>query len=132
VRLIHAGLRGTRGAAVAVAEVALKTRGVRYAGVGNISGLILSGGTAHNLVSHNGTAGVEARKIQEFSYPWPEDGLLVLHSDGLATHWSLADYPGLAQKDPALIAGVLFRDHQRLRDDSTVVVAKVAGHRVME
>ncbi len=132
VRLIHAGLRGTRGAAVAVAEVVLTTHGVRYAGVGNISGLILSGGTSHNLVSHNGTAGVEARKIQEFSYPWPEDGMLVLHSDGLATHWSLADYPGLAQKAPALIAGVLFRDHQRLRDDSTVVVAKVAGRRVME
>ncbi len=132
VSLIHAGLRGTRGAAVAVAEVVLKTRGVRYAGVGNISGLILSGGTSHNLVSHNGTAGVEARKIQEFSYPWPEDGMLVLHSDGLSAHWSLADYPGLAQKDPALIAGVLFRDHQRLRDDSTVVVAKAAGRRVME
>ena len=131
VRLIHVGLRGTRGAAVAVAEVVLKTRGVRYAGVGNISGLILSGGTAHTLVSHNGTAGVEARKIQEFSYPWPEDGMLVLHSDGLATHWLLADYPGLAQKDPALIAGALFRDHQRLRDDSTIVVAKAAGRRVI-
>ena len=58
--------------------------------------------------------------------------MLVLHSDGLSAHWSLADYPGLAQKDPALIAGVLFRDHQRLRDDSTVVVAKAAGRRVME
>ena len=130
VRLIHAGLRGTRGAAVAVAEVALGARVVRYAGVGNISGRILCAGSARSLVSNNGTAGVEARKIQEFSYPWPEGGLLVLHSDGVATHWSLEDWPGLGQKNPALIAGVLFRDQQRLRDDSTVVVAKETGLKV--
>ena len=57
---------------------------------------------------------------------------MVLHSDGVATHWLLDDYPGLAQKHPALIAGVLFRDHQRLRDDSAVVVAKADVRRVME
>lgn len=42
--LIHAALRSTRGAAVAVAEVALTERVVRFAGVGNLFGLIISGG----------------------------------------------------------------------------------------
>lgn len=130
VSLIHAGLRSTRGAAVAVAEVAVKEGVVRFVGVGNLSGLIISGGTSRQMVSNNGTAGDEARGIQVFTYPWPEDALLVLHSDGIATHWSLADYPGLAIKHPALIAGVLFRDHQRLRDDSAVVVVKAGGRAV--
>jgi anti-sigma regulatory factor (Ser/Thr protein kinase) len=132
LQLIHSGLRGTRGAAVVAAEVAPETGVIRYAGVGNITGLILDGGTSRNLISHNGTAGIEARAIQEFSYPWTENSLLVLHSDGVASHWLLDDYPGLAQKHPVLIAGVLFRDHQRLRDDSTVVVAKADGWRVVE
>jgi anti-sigma regulatory factor (Ser/Thr protein kinase) len=127
VDLIHAGLRGTRGAAVAVAEVSPGTNLARFAGVGNITGLILSGGASRGLVSHNGTAGVEARKVEQYSYPWPEDGLLELHSDGVAAHSLLEDNPGLARKDPALIAGVLYRDHQRPRDDSTVVVARAAG-----
>ncbi len=127
VSLMHDGLKGTRGAAVAVAEVDITERLVRYAGVGNISGLIMSESSNRHMASHNGTAGVEARKIQEFSCPWPEQGLLVLHSDGLATHWSLDNYPGLMLKDTALIAGVLYRDHQRLRDDSLVVVAKASG-----
>jgi anti-sigma regulatory factor (Ser/Thr protein kinase) len=127
VSLIHAGLRGTRGAAVAVVEVSPGANVVRFAGVGNITGLILSGGTSRSLVSHNGTAGVEARKVEQYSHPWPEDGMLVLHSDGLATLPLLEDSPGLARKDPALIAGVLYRDHQRPRDDSTVVVARAAG-----
>ena len=126
---IHAALRSTRGAAVAMAEVDINQRSVRFVGVGNISGLIIDGASARNMVSHNGTAGLNMRKIQTFTYDWPLGGLLVLHSDGVATKWSLADYPGLACKDAALIAAVLFRDHQRLRDDSTVLVAKVAGQR---
>jgi anti-sigma regulatory factor (Ser/Thr protein kinase) len=130
VHLIHAGLRGTRGAAVVVAEVAQGTNLVRYAGVGNISGQILSGGASRSLVSHNGTAGIEVRKVEQYACPWPEDGLLVLHSDGVATHSLLVDHPGLALKHPALIAGVLFRDHQRPRDDSAVVVARASERSV--
>lgn len=123
IHIMHSALKSTRGAAVAVAEVLRGQRIVRYAGVGNISGRILSDDASRNMVSHNGTAGVEVRKIQEYTYPWPENGLLILHSDGLATHWSLDDYPGLHQKHPSLIAGILFRDHNRGRDDVTVVAA---------
>ncbi|WP_262966007.1 ATP-binding SpoIIE family protein phosphatase [Methylobacter psychrophilus] len=127
--LIHTGLHSTRGAAVSVVEVDINEQIVRYAGVGNLSGLIISGGASRQMVSNNGTAGLEARTIHVFTYPWPKDALLVLHSDGIATHWSLADYPGLAMKHPTLIAGVLFRDHQRLHDDSVIVVANAGGAR---
>jgi hypothetical protein len=47
-----------------------------------------------------------------------------MHSDGLATQWDLDQYPGLAARRPSLIAGVLYRDFARGRDDVTVVVAK--------
>jgi anti-sigma regulatory factor (Ser/Thr protein kinase) len=121
--LIHSGLRGTRGAAVVVAEISLATRVVRFAGVGNISALMHSGERSIPLISYNGTAGVEARKIRETSTAWPEDASLILHSDGIVTQGaSLKEYPGLAHKEATLIAGVLFRDHQRVRDDSTVLI----------
>jgi anti-sigma regulatory factor (Ser/Thr protein kinase) len=124
LELIHAGLRSTRGAVLALAELSLAQGVMRFAGVGNIAALILDGPNCRNMISYNGTAGVEVGKIREFSYPWPAGGTLVLHSDGLATHWNLEHYPGLARKHPALIAGVLFRDHHRARDDSTVLVAR--------
>ncbi len=124
IERMHVELRSTRGAAVAVTEVLWSRRVVRHAGVGNISGRLFSADDFRSMLSHNGTVGMEARKIEESTYPWPEDGLLVLHSDGLATHWNLDDYPGLRGRDPALIAGVLFRDHNRARDDSTVVVIR--------
>jgi anti-sigma regulatory factor (Ser/Thr protein kinase) len=120
----HAALRATRGAAVAVAEVDCERGLVRFAGIGNIGGTVLSDGGSRNLVSHNGIAGHNARAAQEFTYPWLPDAVLVLHSDGLASHWSVAAYPGLTGKHPTLIAGVLYRDFARRRDDVTVVVVK--------
>ena len=57
-------------------------------------------------------------------YPWTADALLIEHSDGLATSWDLSRYPGLRMRDPAVIAAVLYRDHRRIRDDVTVLVAR--------
>ncbi|HEV8640103.1 MAG TPA: ATP-binding SpoIIE family protein phosphatase [Methylomirabilota bacterium] len=121
---IHGALRSTRGAAVAVAEVDPDHGTLRFCGVGNISGTVLSDQGPRKMVSQNGTVGHEMRKVSEFTYPWPENALLVLHSDGLSTHWSLDGYPGLSRRRPSLIAGVLYRDFKRGRDDVTVVVAK--------
>jgi hypothetical protein len=50
--------------------------------------------------------------------------VLVMYSDGLASHWSLDRLPGLAARHPALLAGVLYRDHSRRRDDVTVVAVQ--------
>jgi anti-sigma regulatory factor (Ser/Thr protein kinase) len=124
LRRVHAALAHTRGAAVAVADLVPAAEVLRFAGVGNISGTIFAGGASRSTISHNGTAGYEMRKVQEFVYPFPAGALLVLHSDGLATHWRLDRYPGLAARHPGLVAGVLYRDFQRGRDDVTVLVAR--------
>jgi anti-sigma regulatory factor (Ser/Thr protein kinase) len=125
--LLHAGLRSTRGAAAAVALIDGQRREIRYAGVGNISAAILTGEGSRSLVSHNGTLGLQMRKAQEFVYPWPNGALLVAHSDGLATHWKLDQYPGLFRQDPALVAAILYRDHARRRDDASVVVCRLTA-----
>ena len=64
------------------------------------------------------------RRVQEFTYPWPPGAILVLHSDGLLSHWTLDRHPGLAARHPMLLAGILYRDFRRGRDDTTVVVAR--------
>ncbi len=124
---LHVRMRGTRGAALAVAQIDTKSQQVKYAGVGNISASIREsgGGTGRGLFSHNGIVGVQFRKAQEFDYPCPPGALLILHSDGLQTRWSLDNYPGLQQRHPGLIAAVLYRDFCRGRDDVTVVVIRL-------
>jgi anti-sigma regulatory factor (Ser/Thr protein kinase) len=121
---IHHALRPTRGAAAAVAAVDRARGVVCFAGIGNIAGTIVSGATTRSVVSHHGTAGGAVRRIHEFTYPWSPGDLLVLHSDGLGSHWTLEGYPGLAARHPALVAAILYRDHRRERDDVTVVTLR--------
>jgi anti-sigma regulatory factor (Ser/Thr protein kinase) len=121
---LHEALRPTRGAAIAIANIDRQTQVLRYCGIGNIAGAIVSPAGTRRLVSQNGTAGHEMRRLQEFSAPWTPDSMLLLHSDGIATHWRLEDYPGLAAHSPALVAGVLYRDFNRGRDDATVAVVR--------
>jgi anti-sigma regulatory factor (Ser/Thr protein kinase) len=117
--------RATRGVVAAIAEIDWRERRVRYAGAGNIVGaLVPETGVACNLVSHSGTLGESVSRFEQFIYPWPDQGLLVLHSDGLSSHWLLEAYPGLTRKHPSLIAGVLYRDFANRRDDVVVVVGR--------
>lgn len=121
----HAALRATRGAAVAMLAIDTERGLAKYAGVGNISAVLLhAAGTRQSLVSHNGTAGHIMPRLQEYLYPVPPRTLIVMHSDGLGTHWDIAAYPGLQTRHPSIVAGVLYRDFSRRRDDVTVVVIR--------
>jgi anti-sigma regulatory factor (Ser/Thr protein kinase) len=123
---IHRALAPTRGAAAAIARIDIAQRLVRYVGIGNIAGVVVSQGSMRRMVSHNGTAGHIAPRIREFTYPWTGSATVILHSDGLSAKWDLDAYPGLAASHPSLIAGVLFRDYRRGRDDASIVVMRAA------
>ncbi len=101
--IAHQALRSSRGAAVAVARIDRMRGNVIFAGLGNVGGANLRAAraTSQHLVSVNGTAGHSTAHIREFSYPWPDDGILVMHSDGLLTDTSLDTHPGLALRDPS-------------------------------
>jgi anti-sigma regulatory factor (Ser/Thr protein kinase) len=120
----HQALTSTRGAAVAIAELDAKAGKVTFGGAGNVIGRLISGVEDRSLVSQHGTVGMQIRQLRDVAVPWPEHALLVLHSDGIISRWSLADVGGLLQCDPSVIAAWIVRDHTRGGDDVTVVVVK--------
>jgi anti-sigma regulatory factor (Ser/Thr protein kinase) len=124
---VHEGLRKTRGAVAAVAEIFPGRKTLNYAGVGNTSASVLSQQSSRSLVSHSGTLGLATAKIQEFKMDWPDDGILIMHSDGLLTRWDLSTYSGLLARHPAVIGAALLRDFRRQRDDASVVVVKASN-----
>jgi len=128
IQEIHGALRATRGAAVAVGRFDLGGRELRFTGIGNIAGFIWGKGGARHLLSHPGIVGHDVRNVRQLTYELDESVLVVLYSDGILTHWSLESYGGLPSRDPALVAGVIYRDQKRGRDDATVVVVR-AGSR---
>jgi anti-sigma regulatory factor (Ser/Thr protein kinase) len=120
---VHGALAKTRGAAVSVAEIVHDQQMLNYAGAGNISAAICTAGKTKGLVTMNGTVGHSIGRLQQFSYSWPADSALIMHSDGLSARWNVEQYPGLTARHPALLAGVLFRDFSRKRDDATILVS---------
>lgn len=95
---------------------------VSYAGVGNISGYLVSAGKSQGLVSHNGTLGLGQRRTQQFEYRHEAGTVLVMHSDGVSARWELKNRADLMASHPAVMAAAIYRDHGRGRDDATVVV----------
>lgn len=121
-------LRPTRGAAAAVARLDRGRQVAGFAGIGNISAVILSDGEhARHLVSDHGIIGQAARPPREYEYPFPPGSVVVLHTDGISSRWKLETYPGLLRKHPMISAGIIFRDHRRTNDDATVVVLREAA-----
>lgn len=115
-------LHNTRGAALSVTVVDQVQRTARFCGVGNVDGRIVSPDSNRHLVPQNGIVGHTMPRAQAGDAPWPVGGRLVMHSDGISSRWRASDYPGILARHPALLAGVLFRDFVRSRDDATVLV----------
>ncbi|MEX2540289.1 MAG: SpoIIE family protein phosphatase [Trueperaceae bacterium] len=126
MRSLHGALRSTRGGVAAVAQISAGRDELAFVGIGNIAGFLCRAGTQRSMVSHPGTVGQELRKVQQFGYPWSDDAVLILYSDGLTSRVDLSKHPGLAGRSAALIAGVLYREYRRGRDDASVVVVKEA------
>lgn len=120
----HYALKKTRGAAGAVAAINRERGTVSFAGVGNIGASIVSARGSRGMASHNGTIGHELHRIQELLFPWEQDSILIMHSDGVSSRWDLSRYPGLRAQEPDLIAAVVYNDFARERDDATVLIAK--------
>ena len=124
--MLHGGLAHTRGASAGVLEINRDTREVTFAGLGNISTVVITTEGRRGMISPGGTLGHTWRTVRPFSQPFAGGAAtVVMHSDGLATRWQLDGYLGLAACHPSVIAAVLYRDFHRERDDVTVVVVKV-------
>lgn len=124
LQLAHGALHGTRGAAVAVGQIDLQQKQLRFAGVGNIAASVFESSGRRHLLSHNGIVGSNMRKVHEVVQAWEPGSILIAHSDGINTRWDLERYPGLRGCHPSLIAALIYRDFERGRDDVAILVLR--------
>lgn len=124
---LHDALRGTRGAAVALAQLDLTAGRLRFAGIGNVGARLRTDGTWRHLLSRPGIVGVHRPgTLREEAADWVGDPILILHTDGLPSRWTPPSDPGLPATDPAVTAAVTIRDASSparpVRDDTAVAV----------
>ncbi|AQS71206.1 ATP-binding SpoIIE family protein phosphatase [Streptomyces pactum] len=127
LRRLDTALSGTRGAAVAVAQVDTRAAVLRFAGIGNIGARLCAGGTWRHLVSRPGIVGTHRpTTLREEEAAWADDRVLVLHSDGLPSRWAPTPDTCRTAADPAVTAAVTVRDASSsarpVRDDTAVAV----------
>jgi hypothetical protein len=118
----HRRITHTRGGALAVVQVA--GRVVRFAGLGNVTAVVLANDTRKGMLSVPGIAGHQARTIRQFEYEAPDGAVIILHSDGLSARWEAAALPGLNTRDPLVVAATLLARAGSRRDDAGVLVLK--------
>ena len=122
--LLDQSLRGSRGAAAALAHLHGGQGRLTYAGIGNISGRLVSRGEVH-LVGREGTLGqlFRAPKVQTFELV-PQD-LLLMHSDGISARFSAETFAELRTGQAHAIAAQLLERFGKLYDDAGCAVVRV-------
>lgn len=121
---LHEALRPTRGAAATLMEIDWDAGRATSVAVGNVQAALVNGDEIKRIAADNGIVGHVMSRPRELVHECRPSTVLIVHSDGLTANWRLERYPGLMQHHPALIAGVLYRDCKRGRDDCLIVVIR--------
>ncbi len=114
----------TRGVVMALARFDWGRSRLSFASVGNIEARVFPFSRAFAFPVRRGVVGLNAPAALVSEHPWPPGHVLVLHSDGLTTHWVWEDFPGLTDLGAPAMAQELLRALAKEDDDATVVVVK--------
>jgi anti-sigma regulatory factor (Ser/Thr protein kinase) len=119
--------RATRGVVMALAAFNLARQTVTVASVGNIEVRMVGAiGQKFNLVVRRGIIGLNAPSPVPTEHPLSSSSLLIMHSDGIRSHWDWAEFSDLTHETPTMIAQRLFSRLEKLDDDATIIVARSA------
>lgn len=120
----HAALRATRGAVMGACVVDRERDDFYYAGVGNVEARVFNAPEQVRPIPNNGTLGMRLASVRVWKHKWAAGATLVMASDGLSARWDINSYPGILNRSPQLLAGLLMRDYGRDSDDATVLVVR--------
>jgi serine/threonine protein phosphatase PrpC len=119
--------RATRGVVMALSRFEFASDGTRYcfASVGNIESRVFGVGDRAYLIARRGILGGAARAARQTEHCWQTGSVMVLHSDGVSSHWDAESFSRLRKQSSAgAMAEHLLRMSGKPDDDATVVVVK--------
>jgi anti-sigma regulatory factor (Ser/Thr protein kinase) len=117
--------RATRGVVMALARFDFALQTLTVASIGNIE-VRLFGGAAPNLIVRRGIVGLHAPQPVTSVCPWTGASLLVMHSDGVRSHWDWKDVRDLTLESASTTAQRLLAALGKIEDDATVLVVRSA------
>jgi anti-sigma regulatory factor (Ser/Thr protein kinase) len=116
--------RGTRGVVMALARFDCTRRRLTFASIGNIE-TRPDGPAAHlKLMVRRGIVGVKSPDLRVVDEDWPRGSRLVLHTDGIGTHWDWKDFAPFSGLPARALARELLVRLAKDHDDATVLVVR--------
>jgi len=116
--------RATRGVVMALARFDWGLSRLVFSSVGNIEVRVFPSSVPFSFSIRRGVIGLNAPNAVVTEHPWSLDNVLVLHSDGLRTHWDWKDFPGLSNQPAPSLAQEFLRLLAKEEDDATVIVVR--------
>lgn len=116
--------RATRGVVMALALINWEAMTLSFGSIGNIETLVKGDGEPFRFIFRRGIIGKNAPQPVITEHLWTASRILIMHSDGLQSHWDWEDFSHLQDKPAQEIATALHTRLARFTDDSTVVVVK--------
>ena len=121
VTRIHRELAGSRGAALALAQIFHYRDKLVFVGVGNISARVFMKYQNRGCASIQGIVGGQISSLKEYEYDWGPNASLLMYSDGIKSAAMLSDVPVHSAQ---ILAAEIYRDFSRMNDDTSVLVAR--------
>jgi anti-sigma regulatory factor (Ser/Thr protein kinase) len=115
--------KATRGVVMALARFKSSSR-LQFASIGNIEVRTWSGEERIPFVLKRGFLGAQECHVHVQEFDWRPEWLLVLHTDGLRTHWQWSDFPGIQRDTAQVVASRLMRALAVEHDDATVLAVQ--------
>jgi serine phosphatase RsbU (regulator of sigma subunit) len=125
----HHALRGTRGAAISVVQIAPASRQLVYAGVGNVEARLWLPEGWQRPIAYRGIVGAVMPRVRPFELTLAADWLLVLHTDGVSARFDPDQLAPAVRGHPQALADAILAGWGRPSDDATVVVARAVRAR---
>ena len=123
---LHACLKGTRGAVVALCRLNIGTGKLIYVGIGNITVRVL-GPRNFRFVSRDGIVGYMVSNLKQQTLKLSAGDVLVMYSDGIKEHFQLSESPGILTGTATSIALGLLNQFGKKNDDASCIALKYLG-----
>lgn len=128
---MNEALQGTRGAVASVVRIERDRGRLSYAGVGNITTLLVQGKRAKRLPVRDGLLGGTRSSPHAEEFEIDGNTTVIMHSDGIATLRGLEERTSLLHRSAPVLATRLLDEFTRGRDDASIVVSRMSPARTL-
>lgn len=122
---VDAQLSGSRGAVAVIGEIDRSGNKLQVVGVGDMHAHLYDKDQVDSITFAPGILGREHRTASTFQAEFGKKSLVLSASDGIRRNWDTANFSGLFNQHPQLIAYTLGNIMGRISDDQSIFVATV-------